>query len=82
MASSKGKIIDITRKAEYERYLYKCLASIPFRKYKKRQSYLRTAIPKGFRKKLLILERRAVGQIEYAPAEVSGYPILGDTSLS
>jgi hypothetical protein len=81
MSSSKGKIIGITRKAEYERYLYKCLAPIPFEKYKKRQSYLQTAIPKGFRKKLLILEGRVVGQIEYAPAEVSGYPILGDNVI-
>lgn len=35
------------------------------------------AIPLGFHKKILIYNGDVVGQIEYAPAETSGYPILG-----
>jgi hypothetical protein len=73
----KVKIVDIAQSAQYEKYLYKCLAPMPFRKYWKRHEYLKTAIPKGFHKKLLILDSEVVGQIEYAPAEVSGYPIKG-----
>jgi hypothetical protein len=74
----KVKIIDITRDSQYEKYLYRCLAPMPFRKYKKRQKYLESAIPKGFHKKLLLLNDEVVGQIEFAPAEVSGYPINGE----
>jgi len=48
---SNLKIIDITKKFNYEKYLYKCLSPIPFRKYKKRSEYLELAIPKGFHKK-------------------------------
>jgi len=51
---------------------------MPFRKYKYRQEYLEKVIQKGFHKKLLISKREVIGQIEYAPAEVSGYPIIGD----
>jgi predicted nucleic acid-binding protein len=40
--------------------------------------YLKKAIPKGFHKKLLVCNGEAVGQIEYAPAEVSYYPIMGN----
>ncbi|MFQ6074758.1 MAG: hypothetical protein ACE5Z5_01305 [Candidatus Bathyarchaeia archaeon] len=50
---------------------------MPFRKYRKRREYLEVAIPKGFHKKLLFLDGDVVGQIEYAPAEASGYPIMG-----
>ncbi len=75
------KILDITKNIEYERYLYKCLAPMPFRKYIKRREYLEKAIPKGFHKKLLILNGEVVGQIEYAPAEVSGYPITGENVI-
>lgn len=73
--------MDITRNENYEKYLYKCLAPMPFRKYKQRQEYLEKAIGKGFHKKLLIFNGKMVGQIEYAPAEVSGYPILGDNVI-
>jgi N-acetylglutamate synthase-like GNAT family acetyltransferase len=76
-ASSKVEIIDITEDVRYERYLYRCLAPMPFRKYKKRREYLEAAIPKGFHKKLLILDGKIVGQIEHASAEVCGYPITG-----
>jgi hypothetical protein len=69
------KIVDITEKATYEKYLYKCLAPMPFRKCKRRHEYLTNAIPRGFRKKLLIFNGDIVGTIEYAPAQVSGCPI-------
>jgi len=72
------KIMDITEDTRHEKYLYKCLAPMPFRKYRKRQEYLKTAIPKGFHKKLLILDSEVVGQIEYAPADASYYPITGE----
>jgi len=50
---------------------------MPFRRYENRQKYLEKAIPKGFCKKLLVFNGEVVGQIEYTPAEVSGYPIRG-----
>jgi N-acetylglutamate synthase-like GNAT family acetyltransferase len=50
---------------------------MPFKKYRYRREYLEKAIPKGFHKKLLILKGEVVGTIEYAPAESSGYPIVG-----
>jgi len=75
------KILDITENDEYEKYLYKCLAPMPFRKYRKRHEYLKTAIPKGFHKKLLILDSEVVGQIEYAPADASYYPITGENVI-
>jgi len=76
--NSEVTIVDITKNREYEKYLYRCLAPIPFRRYWKRQKYLDAAIPKGFHKKLLFLNGKIVGQIEYAPTEVSSYPIKGD----
>jgi hypothetical protein len=75
------KVIDITENSEYEKYLCKCLAPFPYRKYRKRREYLEAAIPKGFHKKLLILNEEIVGQIEYAPTETSGYPIMGDNII-
>jgi len=72
------KIIDIIRKGEYEKYLYKCLAPMPFRKYRKRDGYLSRAIPQGFRKKLLVFNGDIVGTIEYAPAKVPCFSIRGD----
>ncbi|KPV64839.1 MAG: hypothetical protein AOA65_0753 [Candidatus Bathyarchaeota archaeon BA1] len=72
------EIIDVTKNSVYERYLYKCLSPIPFRRYRKRHGYLENAIPKSFHKKLLIFNGKILGQIEYAPAEASGYPIMGD----
>lgn len=75
------KIIDITKKINYERYLYKCLSPLPYRKYKKRSKYLELVIPEGFHKKILIFKGEVVGQIEYAPAKVSGYPIMGNNII-
>lgn len=80
-SNSEVKVVDITENSEYERYLYKCLAPLPFRKYRRRREYLEATIPKGFHKKLLILSGEIVGQIEYAPAETSGYPIMGDSVI-
>ncbi len=79
--SSEVKILEITKDREYERYLFRCLAPMPFRKYKKRQKYLETAIPRGFRKKILIFNKEIVGQIEYASAEASYYPIVNSNVM-
>jgi len=72
------EIVEVTKKSKYEKYLYRCLAPIPYRKYNKRHAYLEAAIPRGLRKKILLFKGDIVGQIEYAPAGVSGYPIQGD----
>jgi len=72
------RIIDITKTNKHEIYLYKCLAPIPSRKYKKRSDYLEEAIKKGFRKKIVALRGNVVGQIEYAPVAASGLPIKGN----
>jgi N-acetylglutamate synthase-like GNAT family acetyltransferase len=73
----EAKIIDITKRSEYEKHLYRCLGGPPSRR-KKRLSYLEKAIPRGFHKKLLVFEGNVVGTIEYSPSEVSYYPIIGD----
>lgn len=70
--------MDVTRSKDYEVYLYKCLAPMPFRKYRRRVQYLGMSVPKGFHKKVMLLNGNVVGQIEYAPAGVSGLPISGD----
>lgn len=77
----QAKIIDITRDKNYEKYLYRCLAPMPFKKYKSRNEYLKKAIDRGFHKKLLIFNNEIAGQIEYAPPEASGYPIMGDNII-
>jgi N-acetylglutamate synthase-like GNAT family acetyltransferase len=74
---SRPKIVDITQNRKYERFLYRCLAPMPFRKHRNRQKYLARAFQKGFHKKILILNNTVVGSIEYAPAEAAGYPIKG-----
>lgn len=78
MVANRTEIFDITRRGEYEKYLYRCFAPVSFRKYSSRQQYLMNAIPKGLHKKLLALDGEIVGQIEYAPAGASGYPVAGD----
>ncbi len=78
MSNHKINLIDIIGRNEYEKYLYRCLAPLPFRRYRKRSTYLDQAVPKGFHKVLLIFDKGVVGQIEYAPAEASYYPIFGD----
>ena len=50
---SKVEVVDAHEKSRFEIFLYKCLAPIPFRKYRRRKAYLKIAIPKGFSKKLL-----------------------------
>ncbi len=74
----KTKIVDITQSKKHEERLFRCLAPMPFRKYKRRLHYLEAAIPRGFHKKIALLDDDTIGQIEYAPAEVSGLPISGD----
>lgn len=78
MSASQIRIVDITKEVKYEKYLYRCLAGPPSKRYKKRIKYLEKAIPKGFHKKLLIANEKVVGTIEYAPSEASYYPIVGD----
>lgn len=71
------EIVKATESPEHELYLYKCLAPIPKRIYSPRMEYLEEAVPKGFQKRLLIVDGEVVGQVEYAPAEASGYPVIG-----
>jgi len=75
------EIKDIAKSSEYEKYLYSCITPFPFRRYRKRCEYLEAAVPKGFKKKLLTFNEDVVGQIEYAPAEASGYPIFDDNVI-
>jgi hypothetical protein len=74
------KIIDITNNETYSVYLQRCFVG-PLRKYKRREAYFARTIPQGFRKKLLLFNDDRVGTIEYAPADASYYPILGDNLL-
>ena len=74
----RARIIDIAKDGRYARFLYKCLAPIPFRKYRSKEEYLERAALEGFHKKLLIFDGEVVGQIEYAPTRFSGYPISGN----
>jgi len=88
--NSTVEIVDVIENPEYERFLYRCLFHSKrdtygnhFRRkrdafYEQRCQYLQSAIPKGFHKKILIFKGDPVGTIEYAPAEGSGLPILGD----
>lgn len=71
------RIIDITNSKEYERYLYKCISSMPFRIYKNREKYLENAKSGKFYKKILEFNKSIVGQIEFAEVSVSGLPIIG-----
>ena len=68
------RIIDIAKGGRYAKFLYKCLAPIPFRRYRSSEEYLERAAVEGFHKKLLILDGDVVGQIEYAPARVFRLP--------
>jgi hypothetical protein len=80
-ATFNAEIIDITEKKGYDKYFYKCLAPMPFRKYKSRQEYLEKAVAKGLHKKLLIVDNAVVGTIEYGPGESCGYPINGENII-
>ena len=88
--SSTVEIVDAAENPKFEGYLYRCLFhskkntyGSQFRRrrstfYDHRCKYLKDAIPKGFHKKILILNGDQVGTIEYAPAVGSGLPIIGD----
>jgi len=83
------EVADVTEDPRYERFLYWCIfhttEDFPrgtiYGKYRHRREYLESAIPKGFRKKVLFYKGDCVGMIEYAPAEVSGLPILGENVI-
>lgn len=87
------QIVDATKNSEYEGYLYRCLFrsrqdayGSRFRGrrsafYDHRSKYLKCAIPRGFHKKMLIFNGDSVGTIEYAPAEGSGLPVVGDNVI-
>ena len=75
--ASQTRITDITEADGFRNYLYKCIVGPPSKSYGKRIEYLHKAIPRGFHKKLLVWNEQVVGQIEYSPATVSYYPIMG-----
>ena len=77
----EARIVDITKSSEYEKYLHRCLAGPPSKRYKRRIAYLKRAIPEGFHKKLLVFKGKVIGTIEYAPSEVSYYHIVGDSVI-
>jgi len=81
MSQTELYIVDVVEGGVHERYLYRCLAPMPYRKYERRRRYLESAVPGGLRKKILFYQGSAVGQIEYAPAEASGYPIFGGNAV-
>jgi N-acetylglutamate synthase-like GNAT family acetyltransferase len=66
---------------EYKKYLNTWLVGPPSKACQRRIEYSKNAIAKGFRKKLLISDGQVVGQIEYSPAEVSYYPIIGENLI-
>jgi GNAT superfamily N-acetyltransferase len=74
------KIIDIVNKKEYETYMYKCLAPISGRPYSPRKEYISTT-GKNLHKKLIFLNNKLVGQIEYCNLECSPYPIIGENII-
>ena len=85
MTTNSIEIVDATEDPRYERFLYWCIfhtkhdfpGGAIYRKYRHRREYLKSAIPKGFRKKILFYKGDHVGMIEYAPAEASGLPVIG-----
>lgn len=77
MDAPRIRVIDVVHGPEGEKYLYKCLAPVPFRRYRKRARYLEEAADKGLRKEVLFMDGDAVGMVEYAPAVASAYPISG-----
>jgi len=88
-ASSKVDIIDATDDHKFERFLYRCIfhskydtpTNAPYSRHRDRRKYLESAIPKGFHMKIMFYEGDHIGMIEYAPAEASGLPIVGDNVI-
>jgi len=76
MLGREVEIVDVTLNSVYEKFLYSCFV-LPPRSYRLRQEYLKFALPRGFRKKILLWKGEPVGMVEYAPSEASGYPIMG-----
>jgi hypothetical protein len=79
--TSQARIVDVAQTDEYRKYLLRCIVGPPSKQCKKRTEYLEKAIPRGFHKKLLLLNEQVVGQIEYSASEVSYYPIIGDNVI-
>ena len=79
--AGQPRIVDIAQTGKYRRYLLRCIVGPPSKQCKQRREYLEKAISRGFHKKLLLLNEQIVGQIEYSPAEVSYYPIIGDNLI-
>jgi hypothetical protein len=70
-------VVDAVRSPGHEEHLYGCLP--PFtrsRRYRKRLRYVEEAAPRGLRKMVVLSGGDAVGQIEYAPAAASAYPVI------
>jgi GNAT superfamily N-acetyltransferase len=76
MQKHETEIVDATVNGDYGKFLFSCFV-LPFRNYRLRQEYLNEAMPKGFRKKVLLWKGEPSGMIEYAPPEAAGYPISG-----
>jgi GNAT superfamily N-acetyltransferase len=76
MQSHEVEIVEATEDNDYEKLFYSCFV-LPSRKHRRRQEYLKVALPKGLRKKVLLWKGEPVGMIEYAPVEAAGYPIRG-----
>lgn len=88
------KVIDRIRNPEYERLLYRCLfhsRSALYKEpllrrrdafYNRRYEYLRSAIPRGFHKKILIFKDDPIATIEYASLTVPAFPSLATALLS
>jgi len=88
-AQSSVEIVNVTENSKYERFLYWCIfhtkegftRGAVYEKYRHRREYLTSAIPKGFRKKVLFYKGDHVGMIEYTPAEAAGLPIMGQNVI-
>lgn len=78
MDASAIRIVDVVQSPGHEKYLYRCLAPHPFRRYRKRTQYLETTTLKGLCKEILFVGGDAIGEIEHAPADASAYPISGN----
>jgi hypothetical protein len=78
MLSCDVEIVDVTDGRVLEGFPFGCLTPMTFRRYRRRSEYLEDALPRGFRKKVLVWKGEVVGQIEYAPPEGAGYPIRGE----
>lgn len=83
---SAAQIVDVTDDPKYRRLQIGCLfhekRQAPLQQLcqseKERVAYLRAAIPRGLRTKILFSRGDQVGMIEYGPPDAAGLPILGE----